>query len=127
MSDWNERVGILDRSNGMVTVGYHCSRCEVYWQMTMTLDDYSEARMKTETCYACSLRKRLASEIRHSRGTHRLAVQFISSMENQIAILTNVQANNDFLLQSAGRIVAQQDQVIRDLKKQMLDKTHQVE
>ena len=119
MSSWDEQIGILDRKDGFVVVGFHCSRCEAYWQMSMPQDDYNEATMKEELCYACSLRKRLASEIRHNRFTYRLAMKTIRSMEEQLNVLVSERDNHENLLQSGSRIIQEQDTTIRDLKKQL--------
>lgn len=118
--DFNERTGILEHlHNGFIVVGYHCHRCEAYWQMEMTLDDHSEDRMKEELCYACSLRKRLAAEIRYARNVFRQGRDMIASMEEQLNVLLAEREANAALLQRGSQIITQQDTVIRDLKKRL--------
>lgn len=119
MSSWDEQTGILERENGFVTIGYHCNRCEAYWQITMPQDDYDEAEMENELCYACSLRKRVAREIWQSRAMNRKALQIIQSMEKELDILLKERGNHESLLQSGSQIITQQDNMIRDLKKQL--------
>ena len=117
--DFNERTGILEYNNGKILVGYHCKRCETYWQMEMVLDDHSEERMKEELCYACSLRRRLANEIRYARHVRTQAKLMITSMEEQLNVLLAEREGNAELLQRGSEIITEQDNVIRDLKKRL--------
>jgi hypothetical protein len=123
MSAWNEKVGILSHTNGFVEVGFHCSRCGAYWQMDLPQDDYSEEAMAKEKCYACSLRDRLAGEIRGKRAQFKKALQIIEAMETERNILLEERVNHDNLLQYGSQIINQQDAVIRDLKKRLEKKS----
>lgn len=118
---WNEHepIGILEHRNGFVVVGYRCARCDVHWKLELPQDDYSEEKMKTEKCYACSLRKRMADEIRHSRFLKRRALQIIREMETELDVLKTERENHSNLLESGAQIICQQDAVIRDLKNKL--------
>ena len=117
---WDEREGILEhKPNGFVAVGYHCHRCQNYWTMEMVQDDYEEARLKTELCYACDLRRQLAIAKWGKRVVLRTAKQIVATMEEELDILLTERKNHEHLLQSGSNIISQQDNIIRDLKKRL--------
>jgi hypothetical protein len=116
---WNEKVGILSHANGFVEVGFNCSRCDGYWTIELPQDDYSEEAMAKEKCYACSLRDRVARELRVNRAQYKQALQIIRAMESEREILLEERKNHETLLQHGSQIITQQDTAIRDLKKRL--------
>jgi len=122
---WEERIGLLEYKDGMVNVGYECSRCGTYWQMTLPQDDYSDARMGKELCYACALRVRLSREIRYSREMKKKALGFMALLEEELDILKEERLNHTLLLKNGSEIITQQDTIIRDLKKRLRHKPNE--
>jgi len=116
---WNEQTGVLGHSGGFVEVGFHCSRCEAYAQAEMPLDDYDANATKKDLCYSCDLRVRLASEIRHSRSTYRLALSAIRDLEERLDAALSERDNHEHLIDVGTKIISKQDEIIRELKEQL--------